>query len=362
MQQVVIVGCGVVGAMVAYELSHRPDLAITVCDREPPAQGSTGAALGVLMAAISQKTKGRAMQMRLEGVRRYETLIPELEAATGRSILYNRQGLLRLCFAADDLLAWEDLARVRQAQGWQLQLLDRAQVQAAYPYIQHPGLVGAVHSVDDRQVHPTDLTLALVAAASQRGVQFHFGSAVQTITSDTQVLTSRGCLPADWVVIAAGLGSTPLTQTLAATVDIRPVLGQALRLRLPSPLDKSGLHPVITGNDTHIVPLGGRDYWVGATVEFPDAAAIAAVPEANPALLEQVLQQAISYCPALAAGDILQRWSGLRPRPCGRAAPVIEVLPGHDRVLLATGHYRNGVLLAPATAVAISTLISPGAG
>jgi glycine/D-amino acid oxidase-like deaminating enzyme len=348
--------------MVAYELSHHPDLGITVCDRELPAQASTGAALGVLMAAISQKTKGRAMQMRLESVRRYETLVPELEAATGRSILYNRQGLLHLCFAADDLSAWENLASVRQGQGWQLQLLNRAQVQAMYPYIQHPELVGAVHSVDDRQVHPTDLTLALVAAASQRGVQFHFGSTVQTITPNNQVLTDRGCLPADWVVIAAGLGSTPLTQALAATVDIRPVLGQALRLRLPGPLGESAMHPVITGNDTHIVPLGGGDYWIGATVEFPNATAIEAMPEANPALLEQVLQQAIAFCPALANGDLLHQWSGLRPRPCGRAAPVIEVLPGYDRILLATGHYRNGVLLAPATAVAISALITSGAG
>ncbi len=69
------------------------------------------------------------------------------------------------------------------------------------------------------------------------------------------------------------------------------------------------------------------------------------------------MQQAIALCPALAEASIVRTWSGLRPRPEGRPAPIIDRLPGFSNVLLATGHYRNGVLLAPATAQMIRQMI-----
>jgi glycine/D-amino acid oxidase-like deaminating enzyme len=144
--------------------------------------------------------------------------------------------------------------------------------------------------------------------------------------------------------------------------DLIPVLGQAIHLKLDRPLGKINFQPVITGNDVHIVPLNGgeqaTEYWVGATVEFPsDGGAI----EAAPALLDEVMQQAIAFCPALATAKRLETWSGLRPRPEGRSAPIIDYLPGFSNILLATGHYRNGVLLAPATAQAIrETILSSG--
>jgi glycine/D-amino acid oxidase-like deaminating enzyme len=83
MSHVAVIGCGIVGAAIAYELSRVSGLKITVLDRQPPAQGSTGAALGVLMGAISNKVKGRAWQLRQTSMQRYETLIPELEHSPG---------------------------------------------------------------------------------------------------------------------------------------------------------------------------------------------------------------------------------------------------------------------------------------
>lgn len=77
---------------------------------------------------------------------------------------------------------------------------------------------------------------------------------------------------------------------------------------------------------------------------------------AEPVKLDEVMQ-AIAFCPALAQATVIKTWSGLRPRPEGRPAPVIEPLPGYNNVLLATGHYRNGVLLAPATAQIIAQMI-----
>ncbi|WP_427162853.1 NAD(P)/FAD-dependent oxidoreductase [Aliinostoc sp. HNIBRCY26] len=349
---VVIIGCGVVGAAIAYELSQVSELNVTVFDKQPPAQASTGAALGVLVGIISHKVKGKAWRLRQASIQRYETLIPELEALTGRTIPFNRQGILSLCVEAENLAGWESLAEIRHSQGWQLEIWDKAKLTSICPQLDHPQVIGAVYSPQDRQLDPTALTLALVEAAQQKGVNFQFG--VNVLGIDTpengkchSIETTAGKFLSDWVIISAGLGSTALTAQLNQKIDIRPVLGQALQVSLGHLLGNPDFQPAINGNDVHIVPIGGGDYWIGATVEFPtDSDEILA----NQELLESVKQQAIAFCPELANAKIVRTWSGLRPRPEGRPAPVIGELPGLDNVLLATGHYRNGVLLAPATA------------
>ena len=363
MSKVVIVGCGVVGAAIAYELSLVGGLEIAVLDKQPPAQGSTGAALGVLMGFISHKVKGNAWRLRQTSMQRYETLIPELEAIAECKIPFNRQGILMLCLEGENLASWEELSEIRRSQGFPLEIWDVAQVKAKCPQLNLEKMTAAIYSPQDRQVDPTALTLALVKAAQRNGVTFDFGVTVEEVESTTldksdfsvcrQIQTKTGKIDVDWLIVAAGLGSTPLTASLLQQVDIRPVLGQALHLRLGQ-MGNTDFQPVITANDVHIVPVGGGDYWVGATVEFPTDG-YQMIPDAD--RLEAVRLDAIAFCPALAEATVIRTWSGLRPRPEGRPAPIVGHLPGYRNVLLATGHYRNGVLLAPATAQAISQTI-----
>ncbi len=373
MIRVAIIGCGIVGASIAFELSQFPELKVTVFDKQPPAQGSTGAALGVLMGVISHKTKGRNWQLRETSLQRYETLIPELEAVTGRKIPFNKQGILMLCSEGEDLSKWEKLIATRDSQGWQLELWDRERVRDRCPHLYlNDKIIAAIYSPQDRQVDPTALTLALVDAAKLKGVNFEFGVEVQGITElDSQVsqiqLASSiavnkscgtGILPVaenfDRLIVCAGLGSAAVTASLNQLVDIRPVLGQALHLLAPNPVGNPDFSPVITCDDVHIVPLGNQEFWVGATVEFSENGGEI---QANPDMLAQVMARASFLCPALAEAEIIRKWSGLRPRPEGRPAPIIGTLPGNDRVLIASGHYRNGVLLAPATARSIREMI-----
>lgn len=359
MIKIAVVGCGIVGATIAYELSKIPDLTLTVFDQQPaPVEPnlslcptSTGAALGVLMGAISKKEKGNNLRMRLESLQYYEKLIPELETLTGLDIPFNRKGILMLQFE-EDLSVWEKLVEIRRSQGWTLEILGLDRLQSDYPYLNLDSITAAIYSPNDRQVNPVALTQALIAGAKQRGVTFEFDTTV-TGGSDREVHTIKGNLAIDWLIISAGLGSTPLTKALAHPIDIRPVLGQAIHLRLNQPLGIK--QPVITGNDVHLVPLGGCDYWVGATVEFPsDGGELA--PDA--ASFEAVMEQAIAFCPDLTNAETIRTWYGLRPRPQGRPAPIIERLPGYQNILLATGHYRNGVLLAPATAEKVRLAIA----
>ncbi|MGF1496014.1 MAG: NAD(P)/FAD-dependent oxidoreductase [Elainellaceae cyanobacterium] len=364
MTQVVVVGAGVVGAAIAYELSRLPDLQVTLLDRQPPAQDSTGAALGVLMGAISQKTKGRAWRLRDASLRRYETLIPELEAIAGQPIPVNRDGILMLGFEGENWDKWRDLAALRQSQGWRLEIWDEATLRSRYPQVgQQLGgqpITGAIYSPGDRQIDPVSLTQSLVSAARQNGAVVKLDVTVTGLErspsppAQYQLHATKGTFATDWVILAAGLGTSPLSQSLHQPLDVRPVLGQALRLRLHRSLGLLNFQPVLTGQDLHVVPLGKREYWVGATVEFPDE--IGAVA-ADAARLQAVLEGAIALCPPLANATILHTWSGRRPRPFNRSAPIIEPLPDHPQVILATGHYRNGVLLAPATALQVRDLI-----
>ncbi|NJL79747.1 MAG: FAD-binding oxidoreductase [Richelia sp. RM2_1_2] len=365
MNHLVIIGCGIIGATLAYELSLIEGLKITVVDKQPPAQAATGAALGVMMGIISHKVKGKAWRMRQTSIQRYETLIPELEAITKQRIPFNRQGILMLLpspqVTTDDLASWKKLQETRHNQGWQLEILDVAQLNKICPQIDviSQKYIGAIHSPQDRQLDPTALTLALVEAATHNGVNFKFGVQALGLNSSSQLETTDGVITGDKFIIAAGLGSSALTAQLNQKVDIRPVLGQAIHLRLGHPLGNCEFQPAITCNDIYVVPCdagvcSATDYWVGATVEFSqDGGEISADKQ----LLDATLKSAIATCPELANASIIRTWSGLRPRPENRPAPVIEKLPGYDNVILASAHYRNGVLLAPATAEMVKEMI-----
>jgi glycine oxidase len=159
-------------------------------------------------------------------------------------------------------------------------------------------------------------------------------------------------IAADMVVVCAGVGSVDLVG-----VEMRSVLGQAMKVRLPQALGTPGFQPVLSGHDIHLVPLGNNEYWVGATVEFDNESAIPPEPEA--AMFDTMMAKITALVPSLQTAEVLMRWHGWRPRPQGRPAPVIERVS--DRVILASGHYRNGVLLAPATAMEVQEMLGLGA-
>ena len=353
-----IIGCGIIGATIAYELSRSTnDCQIDVYDSQPPAQAATGAALGVLMGIISQKIKGRAWNFRRDSIRRYQTLIPELEQATRLKIPHNAQGIVKLLPPEEDLSKWTQLATTRHEQEWELALWNSRQISTNLPQINRQFTGTAVYSPQDLQVDPVALTNALVAAAKLNGVNFHFDRSIDSIQADRpdscDLLTADlPSITSDRVIVTAGLGSTSLLAP-HAPIEIQPVLGQAFEIRLSQPLGNPDFQPVIVSEDVNIVPCGGNDYWVGASVEFP----VDGVTVADPACLERIEQIAFATCPDLAKGEIIRTWQGLRPRPNHRPAPVIDRVGKNQRILVATGHYRNGILLAPATARIIGDML-----
>jgi glycine oxidase len=341
-KQVVIVGCGVVGAAIAYQLS-RSSVPVKVIEaRSQPGMGATGAALGVLMAACSQKPDGDLVKLRLASLSLYDRLIVDLIAETGLDIPYNRAGILSLYLVPDAGAKWLPTILARQAQGFSLAWLDTEALRSQYPKLQASR---GMYSGCDRAINPTKLVQALVQAAQQRGADFVFNRPVEKLTD----------LPkADWTVITAGLGSNPLLDFGDAPLLI-PVGGQAIEVYLPGFDLPQVIHAVdAAGSDINIVPLGQDRYWIGATVEFDPTE----LPrDANIAAL---LDQALQFCPIVREAKVLETWAGYRPRPRQSRSPILGFVPGHQNLLVATGHYRNGILMAPISAQIITDLIVQG--
>ncbi|MGA1283888.1 MAG: NAD(P)/FAD-dependent oxidoreductase [Prochlorothrix sp.] len=352
----------------AHDRSPRSALSVTLFDRQPPAQGATGAALGLCMGVISRKTKGRAWELRHQSLQRYPQLLAEL-AQLGHPVPHNAQGLLKLEFEEADRPRWQRLIELRQQQGYSLELWEPATVRQRYA-LQLPNLAFALASPQDRQIQPRPLTHALLQVAQQRGLSLQTPAPVQRIQPQPSglltVQTAIASTAFDRVILTAGLDSPTLLppdlrNTAPTPLTLEPVLGQGAKLRLPHPLSPAAL-PVFTAQDLHLVPLGGRDYWLGATLEFqPDRGAADRPLDAPPSLTPAPVQpnpqawadlwaKALEFWPELQGAEVLEMWAGERPRPVGRSAPVIEVWPGAGAIVVATGHYRNGVLLAPATA------------
>ncbi len=372
--KIIVVGCGVVGAMVAYELSHQLAANVVVLEKGSPAQSSTGAALGVLMGVISSKVKGRTWRLREASIRRYPALIEAL-AEQGYSVPFNTHGIVSLCYDETKLPRWETLKEKRQTQGWPLEIWTPEALKERCPQVslgtEDQTVKAAIYSPADRQVHPQILTSALVEAAKKRGVTFYENAEVTQLEVTGQrcsrVQTTRGTFEADWIVLTAGLGSAALTQLSDEPLELMPVLGQAMEVQLPATLGNHDFQPVINGYDIQFVPVNDRRdgrYWLGATVEFPseDWPQNGAEMDKLTAKAEGLVnlrKGAESFVGAIAQATVLKTWSGLRPRPVGQPAPVIKPLAGTDNITLATGHYRNGVLLAPATAQQVCDLLKP---
>ncbi|WP_299044199.1 FAD-binding oxidoreductase [uncultured Thermosynechococcus sp.] len=344
---VTILGAGVVGSAIAYELSRAFDPAetpILVLEAQgEEAWQATGAALGVLIVHLSRRQRGRNFQLRQASLARYETLIPELEAQTGVKIPYQRQGIVEICTTEAEAIASRAWLQEQAPPG--VQWLSPEEVEHQLPLL-NPQLVhGALWATGDRQVTPKPLTQALRRAARQRGVQFSYQSPVRQLQRSPQggwiLDMDQASLGTEYLILAAGLGTTPLTQALDCPVTVEPVLGQALEFACGTPVNT----PVMTAEGIHFVPLPWGRVWVGATVEFNTLSG-------NPQALDQLYRRATELWPVLKTAPLTQQWQGLRPRPSDRPAPIIEKLD--DRTWLATGHYRNGILLAPVTAQKIA--------
>ena len=339
---VLIYGAGVIGCSIAREVSAC-GLSVLVVERGRPGGEASGAAAGLLTPQSHAVTPGPLVELAIESLRLYPTLADELRVETGIDVELSRCGSVRL--SAPD--GTED-GEIRQLLDWQTRAGLRAERVGAERLARlsrrrlAPAFCGGVEFPDEATVGARPLVEALWKSAERRGARFLLGESVESVRVShgrcVGVVTRGGRIDAGSVVDAAGSWSGP---------PIRPIRGQIVELASADTIPSC---PLLLG-DFYLVPRPRGRILLGSTQEdagFEKKVTAAAVRD--------LLGRAIELVPSLASAEVAATWSGLRPAsPDG--LPVLGET-SVEGLLAATGHFRNGVLLAPITARILAAVIS----
>jgi len=342
---VAIVGAGVIGLSIAFELAS-DGATVRVYDSGEPARGASWAGAGML-APFTEAIENFALQELCEtSLAAYPAFAQRVAAASGIDPHLRLNGILCGAFDRASLDALERrVERLRQAKHG-VQLLDHRRTIECEPVL-GKGVLGAAFMEEEGHVDNRRLGRALWAACESLGVSVHSGVGGLRVKHDGRkalgVANEAGFFAAGVVINAAGAWSGRLEGLPAeCIVPVFPIKGQMLALAIPSALVRHATW--LPG--AYLVPRDDGRLLVGATVEdcgFDERVTAAGI--------RQLLDAVLTAAPALENFAVTETWAGLRPgTPDGK--PFIGSTP-LERYFVATGHFRNGILLAPATAALI---------
>ena len=363
---VVVIGGGVIGLSVAWRAAQR-GLAVTVADPDP-GKGASYAAAGMITPVSEAAYAERELyQLGVAAQQQYAAFAAELTRATGLPTGYRQAGTLQVAWDSDDLAVLGEFRALQESFGVTVQPLTGRECRAAEPLL-GPSVRGGLLAPDDASVDPRLLTSALLMAATGAGVRLIRSAAVEvTVTAGRAggaVLADGTELRADWVVLAAGWRSGSVAGLPPEAVPpVRPVKGQILRLR-PGPggpvpggpgpgLLTRTVRGIVQGSSVYLVPRESGELVVGATQEE-----MGSDTRVTAGGVWELLRDARAIVPGITELELAEAVAGLRPGTPDNA-PVLgpSCLPG---LVLATGHFRAGVLLAPVTADLISGYLATG--
>lgn len=358
----IVVGAGMIGLSCAWRIAQRGASVLVLDPRDPPA-GATRVAAGML-APVGELAFGEPelLKMTLAASRLFPDFVAELESASGMRSGYTAHGALHVALDRDEA---EELRRVHELQRsleLEAEWLSPRACRELEPGLT-PSFNGGVHAPEEASVDPRALCAALLSALAAESVELRVGGeevgAAEIVAPLLEgerlagVHTARGeDLRAEWIVLAAGAWSGQVGW-LPEPVrpPVRPVKGQILELR-----SADGSPPctrILASERVYLVPREDGRLIVGATVEeqgFDTSVTAGGVHE--------LLREAYRLLPDVAEMELVEAMAGLRP---GTPDNLPIVGPGAiEGLVLATGHYRNGILLAPLAAEAIADLLSGG--
>ena len=344
---ITIVGGGVIGAAVAWRAAAAGH-AVTVLD-PAPGRGASWAAAGML-APVTEAHYGEEalLALNLESARLWPSFAAELAEAAQTDPGYRTCGTLTVARDLDDQAALAELFAFQQRLGLAVERVSGSGVRALEPSLS-PRVRGGIVARDDHQVDNRALVTALLAAAQRAGVVFDHRAVVGFDCScdrlNSVMLSDGTTVQSDAVVLAAGAGTSGLTGLPAGVLpSVRPVKGQLLHLR--GPAEACPRAGVVRGLEVYVVSRGDGRVVVGATMEEQghDTTVTAGA-------VMDLLRAAWELLPGIAELELAEVTAGLRPATPDNA-PVLgpTAIAG---LHLATGHFRNGVLLAPVTAAAV---------
>jgi glycine oxidase len=354
--RIAIIGAGVIGLATAWRAAQG-GAAVTLVD-PAPASGASSVAAGML-TPVSELSYGEEPLLRLglASRDRYGAFVAELAEATGLDTGYRDDGTLQVAFDADDLKLLDDLRAFQESLGIPVEALTGRECRKAEPMLA-PGVRGGLLAPEDGSVDPRRLAPALLAAGERLGVRLvrrrAKGLLVERDAAAGVRLDDGAEIRADRVLLAAGPWSGDLEGLPDGTVPpVRPVKGQVIRLRTPVPFLRRTTRGLVKGSSVYLVPRADGEIVIGATQEE-----LGFDTRVTAGGLWELLRDARELLPGLTELEFAEVTAGLRPGSPDNA-PLMgpTALPG---LYLGTGHFRNGVLLAPVSADALAAMLLDG--
>jgi glycine oxidase len=316
---------------------------------------ASSAAGGILGAQIEGSALPAETLDRLIAARdAYPAWVQSLEALTGLSVGYRRCGSLHLSFDEPDAAHARAQVRAQAARGLAAEWLDPAGLRSCEPHAAEQAL-GAAFFASDAQVDPQALLRALVVALGKQDVSVRSGSVVEELVFEGErcvgVQTNDALLRADAVILAAGSWSSTVRGVPISLPKVKPVRGQMVLLEERPPR----LSRVVFGAGGYVVPRGDGRVLAGSTMEH-----VGHRREITAGGVRDIMNAALRVAPCLEQAEWKSAWCNFRPW-VGDEAPLVGA-SGVPGLFLATGHHRNGILLARHTAVAVASSVMRAQG
>jgi glycine oxidase len=340
---VIVIGGGVIGLAIARQVRTERQKTVLVVDRGPAADAASWAAAGMLTPQSEADSASPFLDLCLASQRMYRAFTDELRKETDIDAGCIKSGLLYLAPSSESFQVCRRRYEAQKQIGLSIEFLSPDELRVAEPEITAPAHC-ALFFPDDLQVTPRRLTQALHDSCIRSGVEIRSGASVDEISAGS-IRIGREELRAAKIVVASGVWS-PEVKGLNPPAPVRPRKGQILSL---NSADRPLRH-MIRWENVYLVPRPNGDLVIGATEE--EAGFDRSV---TPAGIVALLSKAQVIASRVASLPIKEMWAGLRP-----ATPDGLPIIGKSRlegVYYATGHYRNGILLAPITAAIIAALV-----
>src|SRR6202162_3240713 len=337
---VAIAGGGLIGGAIALELAHA-GLQVALVDRQHPGEGSSSAAAGILSPAPENAGMISTVPLGRASLQLYPEFVASVEEISGKNVGYRARGTLEALFSTDAQEKLSTIIALHHGLGLKAEPVSADDAREMEPALS-PEVEAAVFRPDEACIDNRALTKAVLTATERSGVKLFAGSNVQSIAKDggrcAGFLVDGENVESRWTVIAAGCCSGEI-EGAAHYAPVRPAKGQMIALRAKD----FNIERVLWSDHVYLVPRNDGRILAGATVEY-----VGLDKKVTLGAIQKIITAALQLAPTLAGAQMQDNWAGLRPDSPDHL-PIIGATD-LDGLLIATGHFRSGILLAPITA------------
>jgi glycine oxidase len=335
-----IAGGGVIGGAIALELA-RAGLRVAVFDRQQPGQEASWASAGILSPAPENPEMVVMVPLGKASLGLYPEFVAQVEEISGKNTGFRAKGTLEALFSHDTKAELSTIIALHHGLGLKAEPLRAEDARELEPALSEE-VEAAVLRPEEASVDNRALTAAILEAAQRSGAEVFSGNSAKAIWREGNrcagLVLQNERVEAKWTVIAAGCFSA-MIEGIASYAPVRPAKGQMAALRA----DDLKMERVLWSEKIYLVPRNDGRILAGATIEYAGFD-----KRTTAGGIEKILSAAIDLAPDLANARIEETWAGLRPDSPDHL-PILGPTD-IDGLLIATGHFRSGILLAPITA------------